>query len=255
MVHRPVRSSRSRTIARRGRRVPTIAIGALPKRHRLPAPWRTRRRTACRARSRSVRRSRSGRAVRRRMHEALTTARPLRRRRRLLWRRRRLLWRRLLWRRLQPLRRRLRQPLSPRSGVGRMRTTAPAPNHLDRPSKMRSPNAIHHAIGQRRRRGQPEQWARVRPARAGVVLTRRARRTSSPDALQRAPAWPGAPPIAWPVARWRRPVGRASLWELALGLRRGRACHQASARARRVRSSVRSRRPLSVARQGSWCVA
>ncbi len=249
MGHRPVRSSRSRTIARRGPRVPTIGIGALPKRHRVHAPWRTRRRTACRARSRSVRRSRTGRAARRRMHEALTTARPLRRRRRLLWHRRRPLTTARL------LRRRLRQPLSPRSRVRRMRTTAPAPDHRDRPSKTRRPIAIHHAIGQRRRRGQPEQWARVRPARAGVVLTRRARRTSSPDALQRAPAWPGAPPIAWPVARCQRPVGWASLWELALGLRRGRACHQASARARRVRSSVRSRRPLSVARQGSWCVA
>ena len=228
MVHRPVRSSRSRTIARRGRRVPTIAIGALPKRHRLPAPWRTRRRTACRARSRSVRRSRTGRAARRHTHGALTTVRPLRRRRRSLTTAR-------------PLR---RQPSSPRSRVRRMRTTAPAPNYLDRPSKTRRPIAIHHAIGQRRRRGQPERWERVRPPRLGVVLTRRARRTSSPDAQQRAPAWPGAPPIAWPVARCRRPVGRASPWELALGLRR--------ARARRVRSSVRSRRPLSVARQGSW---
>ncbi len=233
MAHRPVRSSRSRTIAKRGRRVPTIAIVALPKRHRLDAPSPIKRRTACRVRSRSVRRSRIGPAARPHRHEPLTTARslwPLRRRplrRRSLWTARSL--------RSRPLR--SRPPSSPRGRIGRMRKIAPALNDLDRPSKTRSPDAIRHAIGRRRRHGPPEQRARVRPARPGVVLTRRARQTSSPDAPPRAPAWPGAPPIAWPVARWRLPVCRAGR-EWTPGLRR-----------------VRSRRQSSVSRQGSWRVA
>ncbi len=233
MAHRPVRSSRSRTIAKRGRRVPTTAIVALPKRHRLDAPSPIKRRTACRARSRSVRRSRIGPAARPHRHEPLTTARslwPLRRR---------------------PLRR--RPPSSPRSRIGRMRKIAPALNHLDRPSKTRSPDATRHAIGRRRRHGPPEQRARVRPARPGVVLTRRARQTSSPDAPPKAPAWPGAPPIAWPVARWRLPVSRAGR-EWTPGLRRVRSRPPLSVRSRR-QSSVRSRRQSSVSRQGSWRVA
>ena len=219
MVHRPVRSSRSRTIAKRGRRVPTNAIVALLKRHRLDAPSHIRRPTACRVRSQSVRRSRIGPAARPHRHEPLTTARPLRRR---------------------PLRR--RPPSSPRSRIGRMRKIAPALNDLDRPARTRSPDAIRHAIGRRRRHGPPEQRARVRPARPGVALTRRARQTSSPDAPPRAPAWPGAPPIASPVARRRRLMGRPSRRERTPGLRRVRSRRQAS---------VRSRRQASVSRQGS----
>lgn len=176
---------------------PTIVTAAMPRFDRLRAPLRTRRRTACRAPSPSVRHSRTGHAGRRPGRGTVS----------------RWLMTRLdgIHRASGPilrrgcLPRRPRRPRGPTENANESDAERPLPAWLARPWVVRR-SAVQQRAGplvgppQARRLADPQ----------AMPMSTRTRLTSRPAALGPVPALPGARPIDWqPVSPSLKP-GRPS---------------------------------------------
>ena len=187
---RPARSSRSKTTAMAARTDPTTDTAASPRRRRHRVRLPTRRRTACRARSRSARCSSSGPGARPRRRDPAS--------------------------RLPP--RRSRPPtVQPRSGWHRA-VRPRMPSRCRRPS-----NATHRATGPRRPRGRavpgPPRLAPPRRRRGDpwhAAGRRRARLPDQPQAERR----PGPGRQRGRSPRQRRLRGRGPLDGAGPGARR-----------------------------------